>query len=103
MADNNQQVLLYSAFGDALSSPALMSVDPTHTTLFDVVPTGPVRLRAGSGYLNDPSLTPGATTPTDMAALPAIAKAFWFVGSSCSARLTASVGLPARRRPLQLQ
>ncbi|MBL9161663.1 MAG: hypothetical protein JNL18_02855 [Planctomycetaceae bacterium] len=68
---NNQELLLYSAFGGDLKNPALMSVDQSHSPLFgDVIPSGPVRLRAGNGYLNDPTLTSGAVAPTDMANLP---------------------------------
>lgn len=68
---NNQELLLYSAFGGDLKNPALMSVDQSHSPIFgDFIPSGPVRLRAGNGYLNDPALTPGATAPTDMANLP---------------------------------
>ncbi len=68
---NNQELLLYSAFGGDLKNPALMSVDQSHSPLFgDFIPSGPVRLRAGNGYLNDPTLTSGAVAPTDMANLP---------------------------------
>ncbi|MFO0788037.1 MAG: PEP-CTERM sorting domain-containing protein [Pirellulales bacterium] len=69
---NNQDMLLYSAFASDIKSPAMMSVDPTHSSIFgDYVPAAPVPLRAGNGYLNDPTLTPGAVTPTDMTTLSA--------------------------------
>lgn len=66
---NDQELLLYSAFGPNLNRPAMMAVDPGHSPLFDYVPTTPIRLREGSGYLNDPTVTPGAVAPTDMANL----------------------------------
>lgn len=70
--NDNQQLILYTAFGSGLQQPALSVIDPSHQTIFsDYIPSGPVRLRAGSGYQNDPSLTPGAVAPTDMASLPA--------------------------------
>ncbi len=67
-ANNNQDVMIFSAFGN-LKNPAMMSVDTQHNPIFDYIPSAPVRLRAGMGYLNDPSLTPGAIAPTDLATL----------------------------------
>jgi hypothetical protein len=71
LTNDNQDMLIFSAIGGTLQKPAMMAVDPAHEGLLGVVPSGPVPLRAGNGYLNDPTLTPGAVAPTDMPTLPA--------------------------------
>jgi hypothetical protein len=70
--NNEQDLMLYTAFGTDVKRPALKLVDPTHSTVFgDYIPSAPIRLREGNGYLNDPSFTPGAVAPTDLLSLPA--------------------------------
>jgi hypothetical protein len=70
-SSNRQQVILFSAFSD-VAQPALMVKDPAHQAfLGDYIPAGPLALRQGNGYLNDPTITPGAVAPTDLTTLTA--------------------------------
>ncbi len=67
-SNNDQDLMIFSAIRD-VRNPGLMSIDTQHNPIFDYIPSGPVRLRAGSGYLNDPTITPNAVAPTDIATL----------------------------------
>lgn len=71
MTNDNQELILFTAFENGVAQPGLSAIDPSHTSSLDYIPSSPVRLRAGSGYLNDPTITPGAVAAGNMDTLPA--------------------------------
>lgn len=81
--NNTQEVLLFSAFGRDVAQPALRAVDPAHDVpLGTYYPVAPVALQHGKGWRNDPSTTPSAVAPTDLAALPAYATFAMYVSGA---------------------